>query len=409
MSRLLLFVKGLCIGFTDVVPGVSGGTLALILGVYQELVDTIRGLNLRFVPLAFRYLKTRDDASKRALIESLTAMNVLFLFTLVSGIGFAIAIGSMVIPTLMENYPVQMRAFFCGLIIASATVPYRMLGKNADKRIVAGTIALGVVLGYLATDPRNTFELSREWHEVVSEGESLKEIMRRGPSATGGAEVFWAAENEALRQAVAQATPEKFAELERIHRGEHHLLATDKDGAKSRSAPYEEVAVPDGTVVKVPRPTMWFVFLSGAIAICAMILPGISGSYVLLIFGNYFFVLNAVKGTLTTLATGTIPWTPLLFVILFCVGCAVGIRLFSHVLSYLLRERAVPTLGLLIGLMVGCLRGIWPFQVVIEGAVTNVAPTAQDPLGVAVAMFVIGIIIVLVFSRLGRRKLEGDA
>lgn len=408
MSRLVLLLKGMCMGFTDVVPGVSGGTLALILGVYKELVETIRALSLRFVLLFFRYLKSRDDASKRAFLDEMNASNVMFLVTIVAGIGIAISIGSAVIPGLMENFPVQMRAFFCGLIIASVAVPLRMLGPGGARRpIVIGTVALGIVLGYLATDPRNTFETSREWFSVESTGESLKDVTRRGPSALSSAEVFWSPENEELREAVKRTAPEQYAALDTSHDAEGDVLG-DKDTRKMRSAPYDELDVPAGTVVKVPRPTMWFVFLSGAVAICAMILPGVSGSYVLLVVGNYFFVLNALKGTISSLARGELPLPQGGYVLLFCLGCAVGIRLFSHVLTYLLRAKAAPTLGILTGLMVGCLRGVWPFREMVDGFVLNRAPIAADPIGVAVAAFIAGFVIVTVVSTVGRRK-EAEA
>src|SRR5690606_17192868 len=98
----------------------------------------------------------------------------------------------------------------------------------------------------------------------------------------------------------------------------------DKDAIKARSAPYDELVVPAGTPVHVPRPTLWFIFFAGMIAICAMILPGISGSYILLILGAYFFVLNALKGFLTTLASGAVPWNQGVYVAVFCIGCAIG-------------------------------------------------------------------------------------
>src|SRR5690606_27607896 len=135
------------------------------------------------------------------------------------------------------------------------------------------------------------------------------------------------------------------------------------------SAPYDEVIVPAGTPVRVPRPELWFVFVSGLIAICAMILPGISGSYLLLILGNYFFILNALKGFLKTAASLQLPLNQGAYVVVFCLGCGIGLLGFARVLSYLLREHAVPTLGVLVGLMIGCLRGIWPFRATVDGIV----------------------------------------
>lgn len=408
MKRLVLFLKGVCMGIADVIPGVSGGTLALILGVYRELVDTIKGLNLRFLPPLWRYLRTRSDADRAELVRQIQTLNLPFLLTLGAGIAVAIGIGSVIIPYVLENYPVQTRALFFGLIVASVWVPFRMIQFEGSKTaaIVLVTGILGLLAGWFVTNPGTTLELTRESYEVVSNGETLSELTRRGPSALPSVEVFWSAENEALREAIRDARPDRFAELEARDGGGDTSAPPDKDAMKARSAPYDELVVPPGTPVHVPRPTVWFIFFAGMIAICAMILPGISGSYILLILGAYFFVLNALKGSLTTLASGTIPWNQGLYVAVFCAGCAIGILSFARLLSYLLRERPVPTLGVLVGLMVGCLRGIWPFRATVDGVITNVAPSSADPVGGAIAAFVAGLVLVAVFSRLGRERVD---
>src|SRR5690554_5732591 len=127
MKRLLLFCKGMCIGFTDIIPGVSGGTLALILGLYTELVDTIRNLNVRWVKLLFRWLKNRRSEDREAFLAELKSQNLGFLLTLVSGIAVAIVIGSIIIPPMMDRFPEAMRGLFFGLILASVVVPFRMI------------------------------------------------------------------------------------------------------------------------------------------------------------------------------------------------------------------------------------------------------------------------------------------
>lgn len=407
MQRLTLFLKGVCMGIADVIPGVSGGTLALILGVYKELVDTIKGLNLRFVPPLVRFLKHRTPENREALIASLRELNLAFLVTLGAGIAVALAIGSVIIPYLLENFPVQTRAFFFGLIVASVWVPFRMIDFEGPKTgvIVLVTAVAGVCIGWIVTNPATTLELTRESYAVTSSGESLKDVTRRGPSALPSAEVFWSADNQPLRDSVRAADPTRFAALQALHDADAAQL-TDKDAIKARSSHYDDLHVPEGTVVNVPRPTLWFVFIAGMIAICAMILPGISGSYILLILGAYFFILNALKGFLQTLASAQIPVNQGLFVFVFCAGCAIGILSFSRVLSYLLSDHPVPTLGILVGLMVGCLRGIWPFRATVDGVITNVMPTAGDPVGGAVATFVVGLVLVAAFGWLGRKRVD---
>lgn len=406
MARVVLFLKGICMGIADVIPGVSGGTLALILGVYKTLVDSIKKLgDLRYLRSGLRWLKSRDDADKEKFLADLAELNLPFLITLGAGIATALGIGSVVVPYFLENFPVQTRAFFFGLIVASVWVPFRMIdfvGRRSVMTVVAAAM-VGVAAGWILTNPGSSYESTREWFEVTSEGQTLKDLTRLGPSALASADVFWAADNQALRDAVKTSAPGKFAELEAAHAAETSA-AVDKAAMKARSAPYDEVVVPEGTPVKVPRPELWFVFVSGMIAICAMILPGISGSYILLILGNYFFILNALKGFLTTLAGGALPLNQGAYVVVFCAGCAIGLLAFARLLSYLLREQPVPTLGVLVGLMIGCLRGIWPFRSTVDGIVTNVFPASADGVLGAAMTCALGLGIVVLFSWLSRER-----
>ncbi|MEZ4459833.1 MAG: DUF368 domain-containing protein [bacterium] len=155
---------------------------------------------------------------------------------------------------------------------------------------------------------------------------------------------------------------------------------------------------------------MWFVFVAGVIAICAMILPGISGSYILLILGVYFFILNALKGFLSTLAHGELPLTQGSYVVVFVLGCAIGILSFARFLSYMLHNHAPGTLAVLVGLMLGCLRGIWPFRHSIDGVEANFIPASFDSsVGVALVCVLAGMAVVGTFTWLGRAKEEGTA
>lgn len=411
MQRLALFLKGIAMGVADVIPGVSGGTLALILGIYQELVDTIRGLRPHILLHALNWLKrgrTAEDFGK--LTAEWKHLNLEFLMVLVSGIATAIVVGSAIIPMLMENFPVAMRALFFGLIMASVIVPLRMIAFDSPARIavVALGVTFGAAFGFVVTDPANAYDMAREWTTVESAGESLKDVTRRGPSGMSSEQVFWSEQNQGLRDALAKADGAKYAELEALHQANLQPVM-DKDALKARSKPYDELLVPAGTPVQVPRPTIWFVFFAGVIAICAMILPGISGSYILLILGVYFFILNALKGFLSTLAHGALPMTQASYVVVFVLGCLVGILSFSRLLSYLLRNHAAPTLAVLVGLMVGCLRGIWPFRHTIEGVEVNVLPTVFDAnVGIAIACAIVGMVIVAAFSWLGRVKEDGE-
>jgi putative membrane protein len=406
MKRILLFAKGACMGVADIIPGVSGGTLALILGIYAELVNSIKGLHLRWLAPLVKWALKRDDASRQAFLREYESLNVPFLVILGAGIATAIVAGSMVIPSLMERFPEAMRALFFGLIVASVVVPFKMIDFRGRKQrlVVAAMVVMGAVAGFLLTDPGRMLEASVRWTEVTSQQESLKDLTRREPSAWPTEQVFWAPENGPMREAIIAAHPELATQLgeaptERIY---------DKDAIKARSERFDVLEVPAGVPVKIPQPALWFVFFAGVIGICAMILPGISGSYILLILGVYFFVLNALKGTITTLASGVLPWSSGIFVAAFMAGAAIGILSFARLLSFLLRRYPAITLGVLVGLMVGCLRGIWPFRATVDGMVVNIWPAAVDGAVLsALGTFFLGVILVTVLSRAGRKKVEG--
>ena len=411
----MVFLKGMCMGFADVVPGVSGGTMALILGVYKEFVGTLRGLHLRWLAPAWAWLRGgRKPKDFAALRRELDTLNLPFFLTLLAGIASAIVIGSQFIPTLLERYPVAMRAFFFGLILASVYVPVRMIRserKGAQALIIAALMAaLGAGFGYAVTDPSSSYELARQSVSIQAEldeksghGETLKQLSRREPTSQTLEQIYWSDENAALRERVAADTPDSHAELLALRQGAGKEVM-DKKALKARSKPYEEVILPVGAPVTLARPALWFVAAAGAVAICAMILPGISGSYILLIFGVYFFILNALKGSLTQLAGGSVPTTHLLYLAVFIAAMVVGILSFARLLSYLLEQHLAPTLGVLVGLMLGCLRGIWPFRAEIEGAIVNVLPDASTPnLPVACVALAVGIALVVTLTVVGAR------
>ena len=240
--------RGMCMGAADVVPGVSGGTMAFILGIYGELIEAIRSVNARFI---------RSLLSLR-LREAMDMVPWRFLGALVLGILIAVFSLARLLAWLLENQPVFIWSFFFGLILASILTVGRNLGRwNVSAVIWA---ALGTTGAYF------------------------------------------------LVGLVPVNTPE---------------------------AP-------------------WFLFLSGAIAICAMILPGISGSFILVLLGKYHFVLAAVNERNV-------------FVLAVVVaGALFGILSFSRLLSWLLKKHHDMAVALLLGLMLGSLRKIWPWKKTLE-------------------------------------------
>ncbi len=247
-NYLMLVLKGIGMGAADVIPGVSGGTIAFITGIYEELIGSIRSFDLA----ALQKLLKLD-------LKGLWShINGGFLFSVLAGIGLSIFSLAKVMKYLLETHPIFVWSFFFGLIIASAWLVAREVKRWGGGTVVA--LVAGIVAAYMIT--------------VLS------------PASTPDA---W-----------------------------------------------------------------WFIMLSGAIAICAMILPGISGAFILLLLGKYAYIIGAVSAF-------NIP-----VLLLFAVGAAVGIISFSHLLSWLLLKHHGMTVALLTGFMVGSLNKIWPWKEVLE-------------------------------------------
>jgi putative membrane protein len=245
---LLLTLKGMGMGAADVVPGVSGGTIAFITGIYEELIFSIKSINVYALKLFFSF--------KFAAFWK--AINGNFLISVLLGIGISIFSLARGLEFLLHNYPILVWAFFFGLIVASAIYVARTIKKWKTGTIIAGIA--GIVVAYLIT--------------VLSPAEA--------------------------------------------------------------------------------NTTWLFIFFSGSIAICAMILPGISGSFILVLLGMYKFILSAV-GDLNI---------PVLLV--FMAGAAIGIIAFSNVLSWLLKNFHNLTIAVLSGFMVGSLNKVWPWKEVTQ-------------------------------------------
>ncbi|AHM60941.1 hypothetical protein D770_13435 [Flammeovirgaceae bacterium 311] len=244
----LLYLKGAGMGAADVVPGVSGGTIAFITGIYEELLNSIKSFNLD----ALQILK------KGHFKEFWQHINGTFLLVLIAGVFTSLLTLSRLITWLLATYPIQLWSFFFGLIIISAILVTKEIRKWSGAVVIAGI--LGIAIAYIIT--------------VVSPGQT-----------------------------------------------------------------------PDA---------LWFVFIAGAIAICAMILPGISGSFILLLLVKYEFILNAVKEL-------NLP-----VIIVFGLGCVTGLLSFARVVSWLLDRYYNVAVALLAGFMIGSLNKVWPWKVVTE-------------------------------------------
>jgi putative membrane protein len=252
VKNLMVAVKGACMGAADVIPGVSGGTIAFIMGIYDEFVGSLASINADAVRML---LKGQFKAFWKHI-------NGTFLLSLVIGIGFSVISLASLMQYLLEWHPIQTWAFFFGLIVASSIFILR--GISGWRWRDGLLLVFGVLLG--AT------------------------ICTLSPTQT-----------------------------------------------------------PDA---------LWFIFLSGAIAICAMILPGISGSFILLILGKYQFIM----GCISDLTSGVDFGRNLLILSIFLVGAVIGILSFSKFLHWLLARWQKETMLVLAGFIIGSLVKVWPWS-----------------------------------------------
>lgn len=244
-------LKGIGMGAADVVPGVSGGTIAFMTGIYEELVGSLNNFNMTAVKLLF-------TGKFKAFWNQI---NGKFLCSLLLGILISVLSLAKIMTYLLETHPIQTWAFFFGLIVASSLFMIKDIKGWNLKEVLF--MAFGVVLGVT--------------------------VCTLSPTQT-----------------------------------------------------------PDG---------LWFIFLSGAIAICAMILPGISGSFILLILGKYHYILKQVD----ELTSGVFGQN-IVIILVFVLGCVVGILAFSKFLHWLLARWEKPTVIVLIGFIIGSLVKVWPWS-----------------------------------------------
>ena len=287
-EKAALVGRGFAMGAADVVPGVSGGTVALVLGIYEQLIG-----NIRQGSRALGHLVRLDG---RGFIDRLRTVEWGFLIPLLAGIGLAVVTLARLISTALDDHPVPMSALFFGLIAASAIVAWRML-DHPDATRVAVLAAVAIVAFF----------------------------------ALG-------------------------------------------------------FTVGEGVEASLP-----LVLFSGALAICAMILPGVSGSFLLLTIGMYELGIDAVNDR------------DVVFLGVFLLGCVLGLALFSSALSWALENYRDTVLAALTGLMIGSLRVLWPWP---EGTDQAGLEAPGEQWGLALVIAVVAFFFVIVVSEIGQRRTE---
>ena len=285
-------------GAADIVPGVSGGTVALVLGIYDRLINNVR--------LGARGLKQVLTGDIDSFKHTLARIEWVWLFSLLGGILIAVAALSSVLERLLDDEPVKMSALFIGLVVGTIYVAIRMLDR-IDAITMAIMLGVGVALFLLL-------------------------------------------------------------------------------GLKS------DTVVADDAAEVVTRSPLTF-FLVGAIAICAMILPGISGSFLLVMMGMYTEVLGAVNDR-DIVSLGA-----------FAVGAVLGLALFSTLLHWLLDNYHNWVIAAMVGLMLGSTRVLWPWP---NGTNTTTLSAPADDVAFPLLLAAIGVAVVIAVEMLSAKLGSAD-
>lgn len=302
IAHVFVVLKGMAMGAADIVPGVSGGTIAFITGIYEELINSINNCDLSALRKLF----------KEGFGAFWKHINGTFLVTLILGVGISLVSLANVISYLLEAHPVLIWSFFFGLIIASVW----LVGKSITKWSPGAALALvaGIAVAFYLSSLTNVAHVEGDW----------------------------------------------------------------------------------------------FIFVSGMIAICAMILPGISGSFILVMLGSYHKVLGAIKDK------------DLMLIALFGAGCVIGLLAFSKVLKFLFSRFKNVTIALLTGFMIGALYKVWPWKnkvgdtpLVVHSdgkedyLMTNVFPNGfegEAQIGLAIACAVGGLLLIIILERFAPKE-----
>ena len=298
-DHVILFLKGVCMGTADIVPGVSGGTVAFITGIYHALLTAISSFNWRTFLQALRFRGK----------EALSELHLRFIVTLAAGIALAVVSTAHLMHYLLTEHAVQTWSLFFGLITASIIV----VSHSIKNRIFSfPTLILGTLLAY------------------------------------------------GITSMIPLHTPEE----------------------------------------------PWFIFFCGVVAICAMILPGLSGSFILLVLGKYAFITAALRNPFMLENTQIL--------MIFLAGCVTGILGFSRILRYGLMRWHDFTIAFLTGLMIGAMRKVWPWKVALESQIIrgkeyvireeNVWPLMDGDLVIAMLLMSTGFALVLVLEKFSGRS-----
>lgn len=331
MRWLRLFLCGLLMGAADIVPGVSGGTIAFILGIYEEFLDSIKSFNAQTFGY-FLQLKYK---------KFFTEVKWKFLVSLLSGLSISLLFFASIIDYLLnhEVYRCLLYAGFFGLIMASIIYCAKLLRGCRGKDIVA--LVVGAVLAFGLTQAKsNAPSKDKPLYDVPIEGLYLTRQNIDNVDAENATLLGITSDQIAAMLSKQLITPTTLVFDRALN---EYLQANQVKHYKAQSSI-----------------DIWLI-ICGIIAISAMLLPGISGSYMLQVLGVYGLVISALADLGEGLKHLTMEKEALWVLTNVLFGILTGAIFFSRVVSYCLSEYRQMTLATLIGFMIGALRSVWPF------------------------------------------------
>lgn len=379
---LITAAKGAAMGAADIIPGVSGGTIALISGIYDHLINAISGVSLRHIA-AFLLLAVSFSKEKRKRnLKLIREIDWLFLLPLLAGIGAAIMVMSKVIPFFMEAYTFETYAFFFGLIVFSISVPWRMM-KHRSAELFILTISALLVWFLLPDNPVENIDIrirTATGHEysAVSDGKGKFKIeLKENPAAAAERNQI---ASITLKRDTAEETITRPVPAEKLHLESLGVKTALEQSGKTLK----------GRIFTPGADNLFLFFIAGALAISAMILPGISGAYILVILGKYQPVLEALHER------------NFILLLTFAAGMFTGIFFFVRFLKYLLHHYHSLTMAALTGIMIGSLQKIWPFQYLHR------EPVSADFISASL-IAAAGALLILLLEILSKRLSDTDA
>ncbi len=406
-------------GAADVIPGVSGGTMALITGIYRKLVFSIRCIGLGLVKsvlsaaywrgvwatlLGRQPMDDIDQLRTRSADVDRDVQTTSFLVLV--GLGIVIAGLSMVkiLPGLLLDYPTYSKGFFFGLVLASALIPWGMIRTKQPRQLVVfGVVA---ILTFLLMGIRlDTSSMARG--QIFVQWDGPEESLQLSAEKTRFSAAPPTEEDKRYEKLGIFFRPAADTKIMRGQRTAIPVLAI-RAGEDSNLDAATLVLARGESNLKVEQPTplqggkdspLWYIFLVGAIAICAMILPGISGSFLLLMLGQYEYILFRVHSLVYEKNIDSLP-----VILVFIAGISVGILAFSRFLNWLLDRAHDMTMAGLTGLMIGSLRKIWPFRTTDGVVDTTVLPSEfNNQVAITGVWFLFGLAIIWALSFFSRR------